>query len=394
MEKEPIIAPQANRRVIWDSPPKSIIASALRTQPKPQLFAPSVPVTQDIFQTTREPFFSIRHQQQRKLIPIHEEKLSKPSTCISSSPFLTSPAVLAYGTSSSVVVLKTDMENARALEERGLEPCTTLTPVTELQLSSRAAHICWSPASASPTIENPTQQTKVCMAVSTGARTIRYFTHTEKATTDVELGSHDSYINATAFSPDGSLLLSVGDDKRVILWDVASQSEIAIYGTKSPGMSCDFNYQLPNLFMCAELSGTITVRDVRERNPVAMLRASRTPLIEAHWNKREASLMGAVSGTHWYIWRLRGGKQEQINGIVHGVDGVAAKSFQWSNFGDSFAVACDKESSVWDYATGGCERMNHNRGLTGLTWLAHNDVLVTATPHEAKFWKVTKRNRL
>eukprot|EP00008_Paramoeba_atlantica_P005441 CAMPEP_0201491250 /NCGR_PEP_ID=MMETSP0151_2-20130828/29134_1 /ASSEMBLY_ACC=CAM_ASM_000257 /TAXON_ID=200890 /ORGANISM="Paramoeba atlantica, Strain 621/1 / CCAP 1560/9" /LENGTH=354 /DNA_ID=CAMNT_0047877521 /DNA_START=38 /DNA_END=1102 /DNA_ORIENTATION=- len=137
------------------------------------------------------------------------------------------------------------------------------------------------------------------------------------------LGTHSIFVNDATFSSlSPSHVASVGDDRKLKIWDLHSEKSMT-YRTKSNGVSVRwYEDSSQSLLFIAEESGAITLRDLRVDSDAPSLQF-RQSLSAADfvrgmdWNESFPSWIGAVGGNKWLIWDLKKGsaplQTEEVN---------------------------------------------------------------------------------
>lgn len=151
----------------------------------------------------------------------------------------------------------------------------------------------------------------------------------ERAAVDRKFDAHAGWIRAVAISPDGTTLASVGNDKVVRLWNMATGEQIEeLVGHERQIFSVQFHPDGVWL-MTADLLGKIHIWNMPDRKLERSIDAK--PLYEE--NKGQAAEYGGVRTMAFHLERnelLAGGTHKATNpfGAVHE---PLVLRFQWSD---------------------------------------------------------------
>ena len=133
------------------------------------------------------------------------------------------------------------------------------------------------------------------------------------------LGGHTATVNALAFSPDGTLLVSASDDNSVRLWNPANGSSVAVLeGHTAPVEALAFSPDGTRL-VSADSSGAIIAWDVAARAQLQVLQAAGTTTFALAFSPDGALLASAggdpvTADFDIHLWDING--EQEIARLV------------------------------------------------------------------------------
>ena len=200
---------------------------------------------------------------------------------------------------------------------------------------------------------------------------------------------HDSDVNDVAFSPDGSMLATTGDDGTAKVWDPATGEELHTLQGSGEVRGVSFSPDGSLLAACWHDEGIVRVwdpatgRTVREIGPLqspwgTSFSPDGTRLALSVFEPPEAVVLDLTSGAE--LFTLRGHE-----GNVHGV--------AWSADGRRIATASiDSTVRIWDSRTGNLQftLTGHTASVVVAKWSPDSTRLATGSEDgTAKVWEIT-----
>ena len=145
------------------------------------------------------------------------------------------------------------------------------------------------------------------------------------------LEGHTDKVNSVSFSPDGALLASGSNDETAVLWDVATQTEIATLGDRAePGPKGGwtigrFFWVLAVAFSpdgtqlaSGDLDGTVSVWDVATRTRTGTFQGPtdriRDEIVSVSFTPDGASLVSGAADGRLLMWDVRTGGYTALPG--------------------------------------------------------------------------------
>jgi len=139
------------------------------------------------------------------------------------------------------------------------------------------------------------------------------------------LRGHTARIRSLAFSPDGNLLASAGDDRIVILWDVASQKELArLFGHTQQVMSVAFSPD-SKVLASAGKEGIIFLWSTDSLQPIAKLEGHNRWILGVTFSPDGLSLASGSWDKSVRLWNISTGVGTKLE--REGLDLVSAVAF-------------------------------------------------------------------
>ena len=160
---------------------------------------------------------------------------------------------------------------------------------------------------------------------------------------------HTDWVNAVAFSHDGSLLASASSDQTVRLWDPRTGQEVQVLKDHTGGVNAVAFSQDGSLLASASDDETVRLWDPRTGQEVQVLNG-HTDRVRAVAFSQDGSLLASASDDETVrLWDPRTGQEVQVlNGHTDRVRAVA-----FSQDGSLLASASDDmKVRLWDPHTG------------------------------------------
>lgn len=110
-----------------------------------------------------------------------------------------------------------------------------------------------------------------------------------------------AWINDISFDhKDGSLLASVGDDRKLILWkqlDTSVAPSVEEIRLGSNGVRVKFHKDLENHLLVGELSGRVGIFDIDKSAWLFSVYTNDLTLKSIDWNQNDANIIGAITNS-------------------------------------------------------------------------------------------------
>ena len=218
---------------------------------------------------------------------------------------------------------------------------------------------------------------------------------------------HKGEILTTAFSPDGKMLASAGDDDGIKLWDVETGKELRTFyghkqavtclafspdGKKIASASSDFTVKLWDVMTGAEL--VPEMNHINIVNTVAFSPDGKT--IISGGNDEALVLWEAATGKFLGIIGQPKKYASDANGLTHYNPGaIKLAVFSPTNDSYAWATADSKIGLVTQQAGGSIKYLTgHTAPVNSLLYMPDGKTLISASPNEVKFWDVQSGSKI
>jgi WD40 repeat protein len=200
---------------------------------------------------------------------------------------------------------------------------------------------------------------------------------------------HDVDVNSIAFSPDGSMLATTGDDGALKVWNPESGELIASHRGEGPVWGPSFSAEGPRVSASWTDEGSVRVMDPRTGRIVSAVEGIQTGPFDTDLSPdgRRIAVTEAFD-RHILVFDVASGKQLFIlRGLRYGATTVA-----WNPEGRLIATAANDGSVyIWDGRTGrqSSELIGHTGGTITVDWSPDSGRLLSgAFDGTARVWEL------
>jgi WD40 repeat protein len=161
------------------------------------------------------------------------------------------------------------------------------------------------------------------------------------------LSGHTGSVNMVEFSPDGRLVVTVGDEGLARTWNTITGQPLAVFG--SDIFTARFSPDGSRVVVTASGDNTARVWDAQTGREQAVLRGHQGGVISAQWSPDGSRIVTASSDATARVWDARTGREQTM---LSGHEG-AVLSVEWNP--DEVGIvtgSSDGTARVWNADTG------------------------------------------
>lgn len=197
---------------------------------------------------------------------------------------------------------------------------------------------------------------------------------------------HQGKVNSVTFSPDGKLVATAGDDRKVMVWNALTGEKLTILsGHKYPVRGVAFSPD-GKLLATASEDRTANVWESSTGRLLTTLRGHKSRLFCVAWSPNGKQVATGSEDTTAILWDVTSGR------IIHTFQGHTREilGVAFSPDGALLATASnDWTARLWDVDTGKSKRTiaGHQLGVTGVAFSPDGKTLATSSwDWTARIW--------
>jgi WD40 repeat protein/serine/threonine protein kinase len=193
---------------------------------------------------------------------------------------------------------------------------------------------------------------------------------------------HDPDVNHVAFSPDGSMLASTGDDGKLKLWDPSTGRLLS--SVSGDGSAWSPSFSADGSLLAGIWDGTVRVLDLSTDRVVSTVRGRGAFGTAVSPDGKRLAVVGDGVGS--VVDVETGEEQFRLTGV--GELGIAVS---WSPDGRYIAASGEDAAGVWDAETGRLRHtlLGHTGSVLGVAWSPNSRRLVTGgSDGTARVWEI------
>ena len=209
---------------------------------------------------------------------------------------------------------------------------------------------------------------------------------------------HHGTVNGLAFAHDGSFVLSVADDRKVMRWDAAKGKQRAVMNKHEAPVLCVAVSPDNKRCVSAGSDGTARIWDLDTNEQLHVIKAGPESVMTAAWSPDGSLIATGGNEEHIRLWNPEDG--QPIQDFPTGVQSITSLAFspdsQWLAMAGS-----DNAFYLWNLEnpalppaqsdpSQGDQRLlvkGHQNHINSLAWSADGKTIVTASKDEtARVW--------
>lgn len=200
-------------------------------------------------------------------------------------------------------------------------------------------------------------------------------------------GGHHAWIRNIRFSHDGTMLASIGEDGRIIIWDIAQKRIRKSVNSGSVGLySVDFSHDDKTL-VTGDSNGIIRRWDVSTGNPIGDSFKGHTGVVlSIHFNHDDNLILAASGDQTASIWTTDGTLVKRFVGA----SGYMQDAIFSPDEDEIITASADRYIRIWCVSNGEetARLVGHFGAVSHLEWAGNGMLVSSDMLGEVKVWNV------